>query len=302
MAKREINIFGTSFLDLLSGALAAVIILFVIVPKKTQSDIELIEKFREVEVIAADIEDLTERLKNSVPKEVLEQIETELNELTQKIEKLQNQLAQMEADIKAITEENTNLKQTIQEQQEEIERLKKQLDDASRRAEEAEKHNSTANTVEKTLGVFAKFGILCRWEETDTDVDLGIQRFGDYGGTKEHCWRMYPSKPWGILGEDVRERDFDEEERFELFYVPKIYHDVYTAWVDIYDNSKGKHAKVNATLIFHPGQPDEQRYEVGAFSVSGSQTKCFVTFSLTEHGFTILNHREPQWGNGRVVK
>ncbi len=33
MARKEINVFGTSFLDLLSGALAAVIILFVIVPK-----------------------------------------------------------------------------------------------------------------------------------------------------------------------------------------------------------------------------------------------------------------------------
>lgn len=33
MARREINIFVTSFLDLLSGALGAVIILFIIVPK-----------------------------------------------------------------------------------------------------------------------------------------------------------------------------------------------------------------------------------------------------------------------------
>ena len=39
MAKKDINIFGTSFLDLLSGALASVIILFVIVPKKTSSDV-----------------------------------------------------------------------------------------------------------------------------------------------------------------------------------------------------------------------------------------------------------------------
>lgn len=302
MAKKEINIFGTSFLDLLSGALAAVIILFVIVPKKTQSDIELIEKFREVEVIAADIEDLTERLKNSVPKEVLEQIETEINELTQKIEELQRQLAQMEADIKTITEENANLKQTIQEQQEEIERLRQQLADVSQRAEEAERNNSTANTVEKTLGVFAKFGILCRWEETDADVDMGVQRFGDYGGTDEQCWRNYPSWPWGILGEDVRERDFDEEERFELFYVPKIHHDVYTAFANIYENSKGKHAKVHATLIFHPGKPDEQRYDVGTFILSGSQMKCFVTFRLSESGFTILGHREPHWGNGKVIK
>lgn len=299
MAKKEINIFGTSFLDLLSGALAAVIILFVIVPKKTQADVDIIEKFKEVEVIASDIEDLTEKLKNSVPKEVLEQIQTELSELEKKIEELQNRLSQLEADAKVLTDENRNLKQTVQQQQEEIEELKKQLAEATGKIREAEKSNSKANTVEKTLGVFAKFGILCRWEETNADVDIGIQRFG---ANPEQCWRMYPSKPWGILGEDVRERDFDEEERFELYYVPKIYPDVYTAWVNIYEKSSGQTANVMASLIFHPGKSDEQRYEIGPIQLSGSRLRCFVTFQLNDYGFTILEHKEPYWGEGRVIK
>lgn len=299
MAKKEINIFGTSFLDLLSGALAAVIILFVIVPKKTQADVDIIEKFKEVEVIASDIEDLTEKLKNSVPKEVLEQIQAELSELEKKIEELQNRLSQLEADAKVLTEENRNLKQTVQQQQEEIDELKKQLAEATERIREAEKSNSKANTVEKTLGVFAKFGILCRWEETNADVDIGVQRFGS---NPEQCWRMYPSKPWGILGEDVRERDFDEEERFELFYVPKIYPDVYTAFLKVYDNSIGQNASVMATMIFHPGKSDEQRYEIGPISATKQHQTCFVTFQLNGNGFTILGHREPLWGGGKVIK
>ena len=300
MAKKDINIFGTSFLDLLSGALASVIILFVIVPKKTSSDIEIIEKVKELEVVATEVQDLTAKLKESVPKDLIKDIAQELEDLRKKISQLRDKIREMEDDVKRMTEENTNLKQQVEAQAEEIERLKEQLRVAQARAAQAEKANTAASTVERTLGVFAKFGILCRWEQTDTDVDIGVQRFGD---NPEHCWRMHASKKWGILGEDVRERATDESERFELFYVPEIYPDVYTAWCNVYSGSIGKEASVTATLIYHPGKADEQRYEVGPFRIQkDSPNKCFVTFQLTTNGFTILEHREPIWGTGKVVK
>ena len=44
MARKEINIFGTSFLDLLSGALGAVIILFIIVPKMSVQQQEALQE------------------------------------------------------------------------------------------------------------------------------------------------------------------------------------------------------------------------------------------------------------------
>ena len=56
MARKEINIFGTSFLDLLSGALAAVIILFIIVPKMTQENIDAIEKVKKIEAVVESID------------------------------------------------------------------------------------------------------------------------------------------------------------------------------------------------------------------------------------------------------
>lgn len=300
MAKKDINIFGTSFLDLLSGALASVIILFVIVPKKTSSDVEIIEKFKELEVVATEVQDLTAKLKESVPKDVFKEIAQELEDLRSKISDLRDKIRQMEDDIRRVTEENTELKQQVAAQAEEIERLKEQLQTARTRAERAEKANTASSTVERTLGVFAKFGILCRWEQTDTDVDIGVQRFGD---SPEQCWRMHASKKWGILGEDVRERATDESERFELFYVPEIYPDVYTAWCNVYTGSIGTEANVTATLIYHPGAVDEQKYEIGPFHIQkNAPHKCFVTFQLTTGGFTILEHREPIWGTGRVVK
>ncbi len=299
MARKEINIFGTSFLDLLSGALGAVIILFIIVPKMTNTEHDIVQKLKELEDITGNIEDILSKLENSVPKETLKLIATELNDLRHQTEVMQKELAELKKDVKAVQDENEQLRKQVEGKDRELEKLRKQVASVTEELEDANRRNSTANTIEKTLGVFAKFGILCRWEETDADVDIGVQKFG---GTPGHCWRMYPSKPWGILGEDVRERDFDEDERFELYYVPKIVPDLYTAWVNIYEGSRGKHANVYATLIFHPGKPDERRHEIGPIDLYGSGHKCFVTFRLSDNGFEILPHREPIWGDGRVIK
>lgn len=299
MARKEINIFGTSFLDLLSGALAAVIILFVIVPKMTREEVEILQKVKDIEVIAADVEVLLEKIKNSVPKEVLASLEEEMDRLRAHIEELQRKLTELEEEARQITRERDELRKTVKEQQEEMERLKARLAELEAKAEEAKEKERTANTVEKTLGVFARFGILCKWEETGTDVDMGVQRFGMQ---PEQCWRMYPSKKWGILGQDVRERTVGEEERFELFYVPEIYDDVYTFWVNVYEHSGGGSANVTCIMIFHPGEPDEQRREIGPVYITKGGNKCVATFRLNELGFELLPHREPLWGNGKVIK
>ena len=301
MARKQINIFGTSFLDLLSGALAAVIILFVVVPKGIQEDPEIVKEVQEIKAITSDIKTAIETIKNSVPKEVLEKIQKEFDSVNKKLEELNEKIDKLEVDIKQIQQENVTLKQKVKEQEDEIAKLKQQVDELNKEIEEIKQKNSTANTVEKTLGVFAKFGIICKWNEADTDVDMGVQRFGS---SPEQCWRNFPSKKWGILGEDVRERiDDDSSERFELFYVPQIYPDEYTAWVNIYEGSSGSNATVNCILVFHPGKEDEQKKEIGPFNITkGGPHKLVVSFRLTNSGFEIINTREPIWGNGRVEK
>ncbi len=299
MGRREINIFGTSFLDLLSGALAAVIILFVIVPKMTPENADLLQKVKEIQTVAADVDDMLEKIRNSVPKEILEDIQKEMDDLKSRMDQLKQKLAELEEQVKKVAEDRDYWKKMAEEQQKELEQLRVRLARMEEKVREAEEKSRTANTVEKTLGVFARFGILCKWAQTDVDVDMGVQRFGY---TPEQCWRMYPSKKWGILGEDVRERTDDGDGRFELFYVPQIYADEYTCWVNVFTGSVGSVADVSCILIFHPGKTDEIRKEVGPVHITKGNTKCVVSFRLSESGFELIPHREPVWGDGKVIK
>lgn len=56
MKRRDLNIFSVSFLDLLSGALAAVIILFIVVPKMTVEEKAAVETMEELELEAEKLE------------------------------------------------------------------------------------------------------------------------------------------------------------------------------------------------------------------------------------------------------
>jgi len=304
MARKEINIFGTSFLDLLSGALAAVIILFVVVPKGVQEDPELVKQVQELKTVTNDVKDAIEKIKNSVPKEVFEKIRKDIETANKKLAELNTKIEKLEEDIKKISSENTALKEKVQKQQEEIDKLKKQVQELLAQIDAVKKENqSSANTVEKALGVFARFGILCRWSETETDVDMGVQCFGEMQGRREQCWRNHPSMRWGMLGEDVRERvDEDEEERFELFYVPQIYPDIYTLWIYIFDQSAGSNAMVTCTFVFHPGKPDEVRKEVGPINLNKSKEVLVASFRLTKNGFDFINNRPRDIGTERATK
>lgn len=296
MARKSINIFGTSFLDLISGALAAVIILFVIVPKKTQQEIDQLEQVRQLEQKVVNIHEAIERIEHSVPVDVYRQVQKQLDSIDNQVEQLREQLQETERLVQELQEDNRQKAIQIVEQERLIGELQQALEEIRQEQQEIER---TANTVEKTLGVFAEFGIICRWNDPNVDVDLGVQRFG---ANPEQCWRNFPSKPWGILGEDVRERDKDGLERFELFYVPNIYPDEYTAWVDIYSGSQGSATTINSTLIFHPGKQDEKRIEIPPFTVTKNAYSFIATFRLSKYDVEILNHREPIWGNGVTIK
>ena len=122
MRRAGIGIFGTSFLDLLSGALGAVIILFIIVPKMSQADAELMDKVRAIEELALDIDQIAAQIENSVPEAVLDKVKDELDNLKQTVADLQRQIDQLEEDLERVQSRNAALEAVVEKQQEELER------------------------------------------------------------------------------------------------------------------------------------------------------------------------------------
>lgn len=106
MAKKEVQVFGMSFLDLLSGALAAVIILFIIVPKMDMQSKDAVEAMKELGVEVDGLVDKLKQLENSVDKdlfeEIMEQLETiqdALSDAQQQVEKLEERVEDLEAQV-----------------------------------------------------------------------------------------------------------------------------------------------------------------------------------------------------------
>lgn len=168
MARKEINIFNLSFLDLISGALGAVVLLFIIVPKmdiKQQQDLEALNKLN---VQVESLSNIIEQARNSIPKEIFEQIEKQLNELKQsvdqleqQVENLQQQLADCQERTKQLEEQVRQQTQTINQQQQQIENLEQRL-------------RQCQDSVEVISGQ-VKFAIITtRWETEGDDIDLHV--------------------------------------------------------------------------------------------------------------------------------
>ena len=74
MAKKEINIFSISILDILSGALGAIIILYIILPKFNAETLEQVKELESLNytVLQVDqLEDMINQLKKFCRKRII---------------------------------------------------------------------------------------------------------------------------------------------------------------------------------------------------------------------------------------
>lgn len=111
MPKRDVSVFGASFLDLLAGALGAVIILYVIVPKLTAEAMDALEQLESLSVEINDLERIIDEHRSSVPSSVFDEIlerfrslERQISTLREQVEELQRQAARadrLEAELTA---------------------------------------------------------------------------------------------------------------------------------------------------------------------------------------------------------
>jgi multidrug efflux pump subunit AcrA (membrane-fusion protein) len=238
-----------SFLDLLSGALGAVLILFIIIPKMTAEQQNALEQIEQLDVQIEELNSLIEQARNSIPTELFEQIQSQLAELQQTIDDLDRQVQQMQQRIDNLENENRQLREELAETQRQLQQAQQQL------AQQQAQNRNIADG--KIFGTNAKLGIICMWPE-NIDVDLYVKNLA----TDEICYHGKKNTRFGNLMEDVISRESNDDDRYEVFYQSQIVPGRYLVYVNIYHNASlanATSATIDGYAVMFPGTANQQK-------------------------------------------
>jgi archaellum component FlaC len=266
-----------SFLDLLSGALGAVLILFIIIPKITTEQQAALEQIDQLNVQVEQLSELMEQVRNSVPTEVFEQIQSRMEamqntiaELTNEVQRMQQRVSELERENSQLREQQEQSRAQLQQLREQLEQARQQLEEARQQQQQQQQNNSQG---EKIFGINAELGIVCAWPE-NIDVDLYVKNLE----TNEICYFSQTATAFGNLQEDVRSRRSQEDDRYELFYQSRIVPGQYQIFVGIYEKANLDHARtatVNGYAIMFPGKSNQKKIPFGqtVLTVPGQNIK-----------------------------
>lgn len=257
MKRKEINIFGTSFLDLLSGALAAVIILFIIVPKMSSEQQEALEEIERMNVQVEELSSLMEQLENSVPQDVyreieqrLEQLQETISDLTSEVSNLQETLARVQSENEELTNELNRLS-NVESELAQMRIENRQLQERIQELQDQQPQQDGQGISDgKVFGIDAKVGVVCFWRE-NVDVDLHVRNLA----TGQICNYSNKTTSFGNLNEDIQSRSDPDDDRFELFYQRDIVPGRYEISLVYYKGSS--YANVEGYIVMNPGKRNQ---------------------------------------------
>lgn len=269
MARNDINIFGTSFLDLLSGALAAVIILFIIVPKMSSEQQNALEELEQLDVQVTDLHDLIAQIQNSVPQEVYDQIERQMEELQNTISTLTERVESLQGQLSECREENESLQRQIEQLEQEIQQLSDQ--------------SGQGISDGKVFGIDAELGVVCIWPE-NVDVDLHVVNLS----SGNECNYRHTATSFGNLNMDIMERTEDNDDRYELFYQEHIVPGRYQIYVELYSNNNGQLVNVDGYAVLFPGRANQVKIPFRHITLDHQWQKVVVgTLMVTSDNITL---------------
>ncbi len=198
--RREINAFSMSFLDLLSGALSAVIILFIIVPKSDVQSQVADQNITELKSSFFTLDSIIETLKATMPEnEIAVLIQTaadmkstissledatvtlrnRLSETKQQNEELQNRLAQADKRLrKLIQSEKSASSEKAKETPKKSEPIAKTTSPSSPttpQSEPVKEQTKVSGKGDFMFGLNPAFVVLVNWEDPKADVDLYLK-------------------------------------------------------------------------------------------------------------------------------
>lgn len=173
MAKKQINVFGASFLDLLSGALGAVIILYVIVPK-----LEIpVDEFEEQQRLAGEIAELglsIEEISNMIPQDDYDQMMEQLSAIEEANSRLRSEVRRLETRLEQF-ESSPDQEDLITELEDQISELEEQIENVRSELSECEAGRAECEEdLEKIEGDARFLVVVMSWSTANHDVDLHV--------------------------------------------------------------------------------------------------------------------------------
>ena len=162
---REVNVFGTSALDLFASALAAfIIIALVVLPFFLRYDEILLDQVRELQ---AQLQAITQELTETVT--ALVATETELEQTRAELSRTQSELEQTQTELEQTQTE-------LEQSQTELEQTRTELDATVEELEQCRQQNVSmgdqlAQCIELLNATFLTITML--WDNTD-DIDLHV--------------------------------------------------------------------------------------------------------------------------------
>lgn len=248
MKRKDINIFGTSFLDLLSGALAAVIILYIIVPKMSSSQQSALEEIEQMNIQVEELSSLLEQIENSVPQDVFQELQQRLEELEQTVSNLSSQVANLEQRLSSAESENERLRAELEQLRQENQTLQERVQEIQ---EQQPQQDGQGISDGKVFGINADVGVVCFWRE-NVDVDLHVK---DLSSGRE-CYYGQKNTPFGNLNEDIQSRTTSDDDRYELFYQQHPVPGEYEISL-VYYAGQTNRATVEGYIVMHPGRHNQ---------------------------------------------
>ena len=285
MQRKEINIFSTSFLDLLSGALGAVLILFIIIPKMTLEQQDALDEIERLNVHTEELADLIEQARNSIPVDLYEQIQEQIRELQNTIDDLTRNVQNLQQRLQASEAENVQLRQQLEHTRRQLQDTQRQLQEAQRELERQQQQNRNVRDG-KIFGTDAQLGIVCLWVE-DIDVDLYVKNLA----SGEICYYGRKATSFGTLLEDITSRSSADDDRYELFYQQRVIPGKYLIYVNIYESADLSHATgatVDGYVVIFPGTGNEQKINYRQIRLTRRGEDVTIgTLTVTNNNITL---------------
>lgn len=305
MANKEINIYSVSFLDLLSGALAAVLILFIVIPKMSQENIRAIEELERLDVEYAQLAELIEAARNSVPTDLYEQIQQQMEQMETTISDLRNEVENLQRRVTELEEENLQLREQMENMRQQMENAQQQHSADQQRIAELERQLREAKKrqdgLPSNLPDKGEVEVFIIWGE-NVDVDLYVQNMDNseicqHPGITNQTGEERPNiKSWGILDMDINNQRLGMEgsKYYELFYQRTPVPGRYKIYFNIFDDARantrwdGRPATVKGFIVMFPGKDNEQRIDFGPVTLRAAMQNHIVgILNVTENNITL---------------